>query len=90
MEQEKSILYDAKGHKYELSQWRIKGVKFSDPHDITSPMEFIEGSKGYLIFEIPKAEKPIKLELIYYFKESLDDKPNNKGQIDINTVASEK
>jgi hypothetical protein len=87
--QEQSTLYDAKGHSYKLSTWHVKGVKILDPHDITSPKEFIEGAKGYLIFEIPKHEKPAKLTFVYYFKESWEDKSTKRGQIDIKNLISQ-
>jgi len=87
--QEQSSLYDAKGHSYKLSTWHVKGVKILDPHDFTSPKEFIEGAKGYLIFEIPKHEKPAKLTFVYYFKESWEDKSTKRGQIDIKNLISQ-
>jgi hypothetical protein len=87
--QEQSTLYDAKGHSYKLSTWHVKGLKILDPHDITSPKEFIEGAKGYLIFEIPKHEKPAKLTFVYYFKESWEDKSTKRGQIDIKNLISQ-
>jgi len=88
--QEQSTLYDAKGHSYKLSTWHVKGLNILDLHDITSPKEFIEGAKGYLIFEIPKHEKPAKLTFVYYFKESWEDKSTKRGQIDIKNLISQR
>jgi hypothetical protein len=80
---EQAILFDVNGNKYKFNEWSVKGVKLSDPNDIRSSMELIEGAKGYLVFKIPKIEKVDNLLFVYYFKESLDDKSSIKGQINI-------
>lgn len=84
LNQEHSILYDANGHKYEVSEWKVRGMQFSDLSDIRSPRECIEGAKGYLIFKMPQTEKPDNLSFVYYSKDNLDDESANKNQLEIN------
>lgn len=80
---EKSFLTDAEGHKYSLNFCGVKGVEFLDPSDISSPYEFIEGSRCFLLFEMPKRKEPANLTFVYYFKEAWEDALSKKGQIDI-------
>ena len=80
--EEKSILYDIEDNKCNLLCWNVQGIKFSDPHDITKPIEFTEDAKCILVFKIPKHEKPKVLTFVYYFKETWEGS-RMKGEIDI-------
>lgn len=83
-EKEKSILHDDKGQNYTLVYGTFKGIRFSDPTNITSSYEFIKGAEGVLVFEIPEDQKPATLDLIYTYQESLDDDSAKKrGEITI-------
>ena len=89
-DREMSILSDTQGQRYELSGYRLKGLLISDPHNFRSPKDFMEGAKGYLIFEIPKTEKPDKLIFVYYVKKSLEEKAAYKCQLSINLEVGDK
>jgi hypothetical protein len=80
---ERSTLYDAEGHGYALAYGTVRGIIFTDPHDITSPSEVAEGATAILIFKVPKHEKPTKLTFVYSFKETWEEKSEKRGQIDI-------
>lgn len=83
-EKEKSILHDDKGQNYTLVYGTFKGIRFSDPTNITSSYEFIKGAEGVLVFEIPEDRKPESLQLIYTFQDSMDDgAAKNQGQMTI-------
>ena len=64
-EDERPVLFDAQDHEYKPAWWQVKGIKFLDPHDIRGPCEAVEGATGFLIFEIPKDEKPVKIKFVY-------------------------
>ena len=78
---EKASLYDAEGREYEYLTYTA-GVSLLDPHDISSPYRVVTGIG---VFEFPKDEMPVKLELIYSFKRDWENKtePKKRGQIDI-------
>ncbi len=81
-ENREPVLFDSKNHEYEPLTGSIKGVRFTDPQDITSPYEVVEGATGFLMFEIPKAEKPSKINYIYSFKLSWQESAK-MGQMDL-------
>lgn len=80
---ERSTLYDAEDHRYTLAQGKVRGIIFTDPHDITAPTEVAEGATVILIFKVPQHEKPTKLTFVYSFKETWEEKSEKRGQIDI-------
>jgi hypothetical protein len=83
-EKEKSILHDDKGQNYTLVYGTFKGIRFSDPSNITSSYEFVEGAEGVLIFEIPEDRKPKNLQMLYTFQDSMeDDAVINQGYMTI-------
>ncbi len=81
--QKDSILSCTAGNSYKLSMWTARGIRFSDPTNISSPSELVEGAKILLVFTIPKEEKPDKLSFVYYFKNQLKDGAMKKGKIEI-------
>lgn len=81
--QEESSLYDTKNREYETVLRQFNGIRFLDPHDITSPCELVEGATGYLVFEMPKNEKASKLRLPYSYKESWEQTSPSRGVIEI-------
>lgn len=82
-EREKPMLYDDEWQNYTLVYGTFKGIRFSDPSNITSSYEFIKGAEGVLIFEIPEDRKPESLQLIYTYQDNMDDAVKNKGQMTI-------
>jgi hypothetical protein len=83
-EKEKSTLYDDEGQSYTIVHGTFRGVRFSDPSNITSSYEFVEGAEGVLIFEIPEDRKPDNLQMVYTYQNSMDDNATkNQGQMTI-------
>jgi hypothetical protein len=83
-EKEKSTLYDDGGQSHSVVHGTFRGVRFSDPSNIRSSYEFIEGAEGVLIFEIPEDRKPKNLQMIYTYQDSMDDDATkNQGQMTI-------
>lgn len=79
--QERPVLGDASGQEYRASFGQFKGVRFSDPTDITSSAEFVEGAEGILIFETPLESEPENLTFIYAYQENLDEGTPIRGEI---------
>jgi hypothetical protein len=77
-EKEKSTLYDDGGQSHSVVYGTFRGVRYSDPSNIRSSYEFVEGAEGVLVFEIPEDRKPATLDLIYTYQESLDDNSAKK------------
>jgi PKD repeat protein len=79
--EEMASLHNIEGDEYECLATTCYG-NLLDPHNINSGMRLLGGTG---LFEFPEDEKPVKLELIYSFKEDLADKKENakRGQIDI-------
>ncbi|MDP1624752.1 MAG: hypothetical protein Q8L64_03175 [bacterium] len=83
-EKEKSTLYDDEGQIHSVVHGTFRGVRFSDPSNITSSYEFVEGAEGVLIFEIPQDRKPDNLQMIYTYQDSMDDNAiKSQGQMTI-------
>lgn len=83
-EKEKSTLYDDGGQSHSVVHGTFRGVRFSDPSNITSSYEFVEGAEGVLIFEIPEDRKPDKLQVIYTYQDSMSDNAiKSQGQMTI-------
>jgi hypothetical protein len=83
-EKERSKLHDTGGQSYALVHGTFRGVRFSDPSNITSSYEFVKGAEGVLVYKIPEDREPASLHLIYTYQESLDDNsPKNQGQMTI-------
>lgn len=80
---ELSSLSDTDDHNYKLHSWQAKGLKFSDPHDMTSPVEYIEGAKCFLLFEVPQINESAHIKFVYYYKNKLTDNSKKVGAIDI-------
>jgi hypothetical protein len=78
---ERSILRDTSGQEYSVSFGQFKGVRFSDPTNLTSSQELIEGAQGILVFETPLESEPENLEFIYSYQESLDEESSIRGEI---------
>jgi len=78
---EQSSIYGAKGQKHKASSWSVKGVKFLE--GLKGPFEFVNGTTGILLFEYPQNEKPMRLSLVYYFKETMKEKIRKMGIVDI-------
>jgi hypothetical protein len=78
-----SKLIDTTGQEYEFSSWSFRGVKLTDPTDVNSASEFIEGAEGFLVFEVPSNVEPSSLVLIYSYKESMDEESPTKSEINI-------
>ncbi|MFC1924032.1 hypothetical protein ACFLXA_01525 [Chloroflexota bacterium] len=83
-EDDVSALSTSEYNDYEckLSQWT--GLQYTDPHDITSPYELVDGGTGILIFEIMENEVPVTLTYVYSFKVTWDDTSPSQGQVEIN------
>jgi PKD repeat protein len=79
--EELSSLHDAEGQQYEYLASAGYG-NLLDPTDASSGVRLVNGIG---VFEFPKDERPVKLELIYSFKEDLADETEHakRGQIDI-------
>ena len=69
--------------EYEVSFATFTGIRFTDIHDITSPSELVEGAEGYFAFEVPEESAPVRLTLIYSFKQDWIEETPVKGEIDI-------
>lgn len=82
-EDERSILLDPQNNEYEFVSAFVKGISYLDPHDIRGPCEAVEGATGFLVFEVPKHEKPLKISYIYSFKASWQEETAKRGQIDL-------
>lgn len=80
---ELSSLSDTDGHNYKLHSWQAKGLNFSDPNDMTSPIEFVEGARCFLLFEVPKNHESAHINFVYYYKDKLTDNSKKAGEIDI-------
>lgn len=81
-EDEGAHLLDAQNHEYSKIISSVQ-IIFLDIHDPEGGIEALEGSTGYLVFEVPKHEKPSKLRFVYSFKETLEEETAKRGQIDL-------
>ena len=80
---EEAALSDAEGHEYKRINAQVRGITALNPHDIRGGFEVVEGATVLWVFEVPKDEKPSKLEFVYAFKETLEEETEKRGQIDI-------
>ena len=78
-----STLIGTTGNIYTLHMWTARGIRFSDPTNISSPSELVEGAKILLVFAIPKSEKPHKLSFVYYFKGQLKEKVMQREKLEL-------
>jgi hypothetical protein len=83
---EYAALFDAKGNTYKpkFGQADVK-LLCADFFGKTSESmaEVVEGAQGFLVFEFPKNERPTKVEFVYSFKVTWEEKTVKRGQIDI-------
>ena len=80
-ENENSLIPDTAGQTYE-PVFATVGVRFTDPQDIRSPFEVVEGSEGVAVFEVPEGSRITDLTLIYSHRESWDEAlPQERGEI---------
>jgi len=82
-EEEKTVLLDAEDHEYDPAPAMIRGIKYTDPTDIRSPYEAVEGADGFFVFEVPINEELSKLVFIYSFKETWEEESAKRGRVDI-------
>ena len=82
-DEEKPTLQLADDQIYDVIFGRFTGVQFTDPTDIRSPIEFVEGSEGVLIFEIPENGTPTSLRLPYSYQQTWEDESPTRGEITI-------
>ena len=82
-----TVLIDDDGSEYQPFKAITWGVRYRDPHDIRSEYEFVEGSHGIIVFEIPMSANPEELKVIYSYVEGWEDKDVKYGQLDINLVS---
>jgi hypothetical protein len=80
---EETSLFGVAAQKYERITANIKGITFTDPHDITSSYEIAEGATAFWVFEVPKDENPSRFELIYTYKIDIKEETEDRGQIDM-------
>ena len=66
-DEEQPTLQLADDQIYDVIFGQFTGVQFTDPTDIRSPYEFVEGTEGVLIFEIPENGTPVALRLPYSY-----------------------
>lgn len=83
-ENEKCVLCTDENESYPVKAMHIQGIKFHDPHDITSSYEIIENATINMIFEVPKNENLEIMELVYSYKNTLEETSESRGQININ------
>ncbi|WP_455368017.1 zinc-ribbon domain-containing protein [[Eubacterium] cellulosolvens] len=83
---EGTVLIDDDGSEYQPLKAVTWGVRFRDPHDIRSEYEFVEGSHGIIVFEIPMSANPEELKVIYSYVEDWEDKDVKYGQLDIKLI----
>lgn len=79
---EGSIVLDTHNHEYVKFAGSM-GIVFTDVHDINSPIEAVEGSTGYFVFEMPKDEEPSVFRFVYSYKKTWEEQSAQRGQIDI-------
>lgn len=63
-----SVLLDAESHEYAPVWFQVPVLLVDPEHFATSPTEVAESAKGFLVFAVPKHEKPAKLSFVYSFK----------------------
>ena len=81
--EESATLQLADDQIYDLIFGRFIGVLPTDLTDIRSPSEFVEGSEGVLIFEIPENGTPVSLRLPYSYQQTWEDESPTRGEIAI-------
>jgi hypothetical protein len=81
--EEETALLSAAGQAYKSIATNLKGIAFTDPHDITSPSEITEGATAFWVFEVPENEDPARFELIYTYKTDIEEETENRGEINI-------
>jgi len=82
-DEEQPTLQLADDQIYDVIFGQFTGVQFTDPTDIRSPIEFVEGSEGVLIFEIPESGTPASLRLPYSYQQTWEDVSPTRGEIAI-------
>jgi hypothetical protein len=80
---EETALLSTAGQTYKSITADLKGIAFTDPHDITSPSEITEGATAFWVFEVPEDEDPARFELIYTYKTDIEEETENRGEISI-------
>lgn len=81
--EEETALLSTTGQTYKSIAANLKGITFTDPHDITSPSEITEGATAFWVFEVPEDEDPARFELIYTYKTDIEEETENRGEISI-------
>jgi len=83
-------LLDTDGQNYDEDNCRYSGISFRDSHDLSSEAEFVVGTTGILVFEIPIQATPLTLKLAYFYGASWSDYSSPiSSQIDINLTSVE-
>jgi tetratricopeptide (TPR) repeat protein len=83
-EGEETALLSARAHEYPLIAGQLQGMRLVDPDDFaTSPVEVTEGATAFWVFEVPKDEKPSKLEFVYSFQKDWEEETAKRGQLDM-------
>jgi hypothetical protein len=80
---EETSLFNVVDQKYKRITANLKGITFTDPHDIRSSYEVAEGATAFWVFEVPKDENPSRFELIYTYKIDIEGETEDRGQIDM-------
>jgi hypothetical protein len=78
----KPSLYDEKDIKYDMANVRYQGIEYKE--GLTGDQyEIVKGAKGIMLFVIPQKTKPARLEFIYPFWVSWENKVIKYGKIAI-------
>ena len=68
--------------EYEVSFCHFTGIQFRDLTDLRSG-ELTEGAEGFFAFEVPEESEPVRLTVIYSFKQDWEEETPVRGEIDI-------
>ena len=72
----------ASGDTVDIRYGSVTGIRFSDPTSITSSSEIIEEAEATLIFEVPEGSQITELEIVYTYRETMDDDaPQGGGRL---------
>lgn len=77
-------LHDGDGQAYDMVYGTFRGIQYSDPTDIRSPYEVVEGAEAIYVYQIPEDRQPATLHLVYSYRETWDEgSPEMPGEMPI-------
>lgn len=76
-----TTLVDAESREYKAANAKFP-IQLKDLTDISAGYKIVEGSSGFVVFEIPEHAEPVDLKFVYPYSE-LGEEKTMHGQIDI-------